>query len=249
MKQGQAERGTVALDGPVKEAYLLLVAAVETAATGDDAAVEATCAKPGVTVTLEAEAIADAERQTGLTFAAPLLLLYSGLSVLDRFNFDLEHLESYAEEATEAGVPETLVPLGRRRRFWVCVDRAAKQLEIVHYKEGAQEPTRQPLAAWFEEVRLEYEHSLVEVHARSEPSREHRRVLEAWSRRASLEVTLRAPVRKGPESLYRVKHAKFGEGFVRREEPSGADTKLEIDFGPSGVKMLLARFVQRIAEG
>jgi hypothetical protein len=43
-----------------------------------------------------------------------------------------------------------------------------------------------------------------------------------------------------------VRHAKFGEGVVRREEPAGPDTKIVVDFGSGGVRTLLERFVQRI---
>ncbi len=253
MKKSVVEAVTFAVEGPIKEAYLLLAAAVE-AAGGEAAAYEAVCAKPGVVVAVDEEAVRGAETATGLSFGGalrPLLLMYSGLSVLDRFNFDFEHLASYVEEAGEEGLPEALVPLGRRRRFWICVERGAKAAAVIDIKEGTTNPgelTRTPLAAWLEEVRLEYEHGLVEVHARSEPSREQRRGLDAWARRATLEVVLRPPERKGPSSLYRVRHSKFGEGLVRREEPSGADLKLEIDFGSAGVKMMLARFVERIAE-
>jgi DNA helicase-2/ATP-dependent DNA helicase PcrA len=37
-----------------------------------------------------------------------------------------------------------------------------------------------------------------------------------------------------------VSHARFGQGVIVAAEGSGADAKVQINFGPAGVKWLLA---------
>lgn len=217
------------IDASSKRAYLALVAAErgpEVMATRE------------IVVSLDAEAVAGAERELGLRFDPAVLLLFSGADVLGMYDLDLTGLPSIQDEAEEAGVPDSLVPLGRDGHEWICVERRAAAARIVVYLDEDQSRRSLSVAGWLEEVVEQHLHG-------SDPTDAERQALEAWSKKATLEVRLTA-VDRAPRSLYRVKHPKFGEGVVRREEQSGAETKLEIDFGPAGVRVLLSRFVERI---
>ncbi len=244
MTASESRALTHSIVGPVKDAYLLLVAHTEGPRV---------CASPGRSVTLELDEVRRAERQAALSFDAPHLLLFSELGSLTRWELGLDRLATHGEEAAEAGVPEALVPLGRRRRarrrFWICVERAASAPEIIEYEEESRAQTRLRLEAWLEEVAaIALDNFRSREEGRDSPylSREERAALEAWAQRATLEVRLHAADASEQPSLYRVRHAKFGEGVVRREEPAGPDTKIVVDFGAGGVRTLLERFVQRI---
>lgn len=220
---------THVIDGASKLAYLSLVAAErgpEVVATQE------------IVVSLDAEAVAGAERELGLRFDPALLLLFSGADVLGMYDLDLAQLPSLRDEAEEAGVPASLVPLGRDGPEWICVEGRAAAARIVVYLDEDQSRRSLSVAGWLEEVVERHLHG-------SDPTDAERQTIEVWMKKATLEVRLTAADR-APRSLYRVKHPKFGEGVVRREEQSGADTKLEIDFGPAGVRVLLSRFVERI---
>ncbi|APR78894.1 Hypothetical protein A7982_04241 [Minicystis rosea] len=217
------------IEGETKRAYLALLAAQrgpEVVATEE------------IVVSLDAEAVASVERELGLRFDPAVLLLFSDADVFDMYDLDLGRLTGLRDEAEEASVPAPLVALGRDGHEWICVERRAQAARIVVYLDEDQSRRSMPLADWLDGVVEQH------LHGGSTTDAE-RRALEAWMKNATLEVRLTAADRT-PPSLYRVKHPKFGEGVVRREERSGADTKLEIDFGEAGVRVLLSRFVERL---
>lgn len=216
------------IEGAAKRAYLDLIAAER----GPDVV-----ATPEIVVSFDAEAVAGVERELGLRFDPAILLLFSDADVFGMYDLDLARLPSLRGEAAEAGVPASLVPLGRDGHVWICVERRAAA-RIVAYLDDDQSRTSLPVADWLDEVVEQHLHG-------SEPTDAERRALEAWMAKATLEVRLAAAERT-PRSPYRVKHPKFGEGIVQREEQSSADTKLEIDFGQAGVRVLLSRFVERL---
>jgi hypothetical protein len=224
---------THAITGPVKQAYLRLVAA--------ERGLEAV-GTPSIIVSVDPEALKRAEKQLGIKLEPAQLLLFSGVDVFGMYDLDLDQLATHQEEAEEAGVPATLIPLGRDGHEWVCLDKEREGLDVVVYTDNDESRRTVSLAAWLD--------SVVELHLHGGDSNdEERKALGSWVKKAGLEVRVKTVDKKVP-SLYRIKHAKFGEGVVRREEAAGADTKLEIDFGATGggVRILLARFVERLAK-
>ncbi|PCC75315.1 hypothetical protein SAMN02745121_03962 [Nannocystis exedens] len=217
------------IDGASKRAYLALLAAER----GPEVV-----ATPEIVVSLDAEAVADVERELGLRFDPAVLLLFAVVDVFGMYDLDLARLPSLRNEAEAASVPASLVPLGRDGHEWICVERRAAAARIVVYLDDDQSRRSLPVADWLDEVVEQHLHG-------SDPTDAERRALEAWMKKATLEVRMTAADRT-PRSFCRVRHPKFGEGVVRREERSGADTKLEIDFGQAGVRVLLSRFVERL---
>ncbi|EYF00248.1 hypothetical protein [Chondromyces apiculatus] len=220
------------LTGPLRRAYLSLVAAER----GGQA-----LSSRRIVVTVDAAAVARAEQDLGVPLDPSLLVLFSGdLDVLGIYDFDLTQLASLREEGQEAGVPTNLVPLGRDGTTWICTDPSAKKPRIVvHDPESDLDRKPMPVADWLEEITEQHLHG-------QEQSEIDQQTIDDWLEAATVEVRITATTR-GPQNLYRVRHPKFGEGTVRRQEPTGDDQKLEIDFGAGGVRILLARFVERIS--
>ena len=220
--------------GATKTAYLKLLVA--------QAGFDET-STPHVTVSLRAEAVAAAEQVLGVPLPPAVLLLFSEPNVFDMYNLELDQLASLREEAEDAGVPKVLLPLGRSGdrsgSHWVCIRKDSPGNELVIYGDADESRTTLSVAAWLDEV--------VETHLHgTELSDEEQVAVKAWAKKATLEIRLEVGS-QAPKATYRVVHPKFGEGTVVREDGTGDDRKLEIDFGAGGVKILVARFVKRVA--
>jgi len=155
--------------------------------------------------------------------------------------FSLGQVGARSEEAWARGLSKARVVLGVHAGLGVCAPRRpvpGQPLRVsffdpVHRTEGDV----RPLAAWLEHL-VEVVLEGVELDEATLEAIEA--CLEAPRFEPGLAPVLEAPVLEAPVVPW-VRHARFGEGRVLRARP-GTD-QLEIDFGPHGIRVLVARFV------
>jgi hypothetical protein len=217
----------VIIEGAVKEAYLAIVAKERGAET---------LREKRLAVGIDERALSEAERAIGHSIPRELLLMFGDSDVFGLYDLDLSKVAERQGDAAQAGAPPTLVALGRDGTEWICFDRREREARVAVYDQDDQSVDTQTLADWLGHVMETHLHG-------EEPSEDEERAVTTWCKATPLKILT---VAEPPFAQYRVRHSKFGEGMVVREDASSSDPKLEVDFGSVGKKTLLARYVERI---
>lgn len=173
--------------------------------------------------------------------------------------FELRRVGALTEAAWERGLSKARIVLGEFGPRLVCIPRRPDRgyaLRVTFFDpEDRTEGDSQALAAWLDRILEE----AVE-HARAADPRDdatlesiadladdpflatEREVAETrWMPRIERTMARTSQVH---ERARRVRHPRFGEGVVVRAIP--CTDKLEIDFGPAGLKVLLAKYVEEL---
>jgi hypothetical protein len=217
----------VIIEGAVKEAYLAILAKERGAET---------LREKRIAVGIDERALSDAERAIGHAIPRELLLVFGDSDVFGLYDLDLGKVAERQADLAQAGAPTALVALGRDGTEWICFDRREREARVAVYDQDDQSVDVQMLADWLGHV--------LETHLHGdEPSEDEERAVGAWCKATPLKILT---VAEPPFAQYKVRHQKFGEGMVVREDASSSDPKLEIDFATVGKKTLLARYVERI---
>ena len=178
--------------------------------------------------------------------------------------FALRRVGALTEKAWQHGLSKARIVLGEFGARLVCIPRRPDRgyaLRVTFFDpEDRSEGDSQTLAAWLDRILEEaVEHSRPAV----EESALDDATLEAGALDELVEDPLLAIEREVGETEWvprvehtlvreshelarvrRVRHARFGEGIVLRAIPES--DKLEIDFGPSGVRVLVAKYVEEL---
>lgn len=200
---------------------------------------------------LELDAVAALEQALGAGFSDAMLATFASRvpHLEDQLEVQVAGLAALAEEARAVGCPAELLAFGRQADLFWCVPRREHAWTTTavtpwHPLDGAG--AAQPLARWLREVALADLRDLLTELDAIDPSHDELPVdaqIE-WARvhTPTLVLSRAAVVAAAP----RVQHGKFGVGRVLRSTGDGDARKLEIDFGPAGVRTILARFVQEL---
>jgi hypothetical protein len=164
-------------------------------------------------------------------------------------NFDLGKVGTLSEQAWEAGLSKARIVVGIWGKVFVCIPRRPDKgypLRVTFFDpDDHTEANPSTFAEWldrvFEGVLEQRAQDLADDdlswdEEESEPEK------LAWDPR--LERTVVMPVARDEKAGRRVRHARFGEGVIRRSLPEG--DKLEVDFGDAGVKVLVAKYVTEV---
>ena len=240
-ENARAPRALV-ISGAIQSAIAQLLA-VESwmDAGGSDAAL----ITPDRAYSLDLGALAAAEAAVGARLGDDALaLLAAGSWMLDRtYALRLGMIGAHTEEARASGCPRSLVALGSAGKgSFVCVPAtpAGDRPKIWLFAQGAV-LSREALDSWLRSV-TELLLDDLELSAG-----QWRRIADdAMSARFVPRLVAAAAATAAPAGLRRVLHPKFGEGAVLREIQEGPESKLEIDFGEGGRRILLARFVRAL---
>lgn len=160
--------------------------------------------------------------------------------------FDLAKIGTLSEEAWEGGLSKARIVLGPWGKLFVCIPRRPEKgypLRVTFFDpDDHTEANPSTLAEWLDRV---FE-ALVDQRAEDFDEDdlffdEDESAPEEVSWVPRLERTVILPSTHDEKAGRRVRHARFGEGVIRRSLPEGG--KLEIDFGDAGVKVLVAKYV------
>ena len=169
-----------------------------------------------------------------------LAVLSSGAASLAPFA--LGSVGARSEEAWLAGLSKARLVLGPAGPRQVCVPRRGEPgapVRVTFFDPGAgTEGDGTTLAAWLERLT---DAARGDGELDEDAWAELERLTEAEPFTPCLEPAPGAPPpAEGPRR--RVRHPRFGVGEVRRQIPG--TEKIEIDFGPAGVRTLVARYVE-----
>jgi hypothetical protein len=178
--------------------------------------------------------------------------------------FALRRVGALTEKAWQHGLSKARIVLGELGARLVCIPRRPDRgyaLRVTFFDpEDRSEGDSQTLASWLDRIleeAVEHSRPAAPESALDDATLEagdldeliddpllaiEREVAETeWA--PHLERTL---VRESHElaRVRRVRHARFGEGLVLRAIPES--DKLEIDFGPAGVRILVAKYVEEL---
>lgn len=177
--------------------------------------------------------------------------------------FALRRVGALTDAAWERGLSKARIVIGEFGSRLVCIPRRPDRgyaLRVTFYDpEDRSEGDSQTLAAWLDRILEEaVEHSrpapsegdgadddalLDDDALMDDPILAAERELSVTEWAPRLEPTL---VRESHERarIRLVRHARFGDGVVLRALPES--DKLEIDFGPAGVKILVSKYVEEL---
>ncbi len=163
--------------------------------------------------------------------------------------FDLAKIGTLSEQAWGEGLSKARIVLGTWGKVLVCIPRRPEKgypLRVTFFDpDDHTEANPSTLAEWlnrvFENI-LEQRVQNIDDDDLFFGEEEQAGEGLAWYPR--LERTLVMPVARDEKAGRRVRHARFGEGVIRRSLSEG--DKLEIDFGDVGVKVLVAKYVTEL---
>jgi hypothetical protein len=200
---------------------------------------------------LELDAVVALEATLDAGFSDVVLAMFASHvpHLEEQFEMQLAGLAALAEEARAVGCPAELLAIARQADLFLCVPRhehpwATTAITPWHPLDGAG--TALPLARWLKDVAIDDLRDLLTELDAIDPAYDELPPdagLE-WARvhTPMLVLSRTAVVAAAP----RVQHSKFGVGRVLRSTGGGDARKLEIDFGPAGVRTILARFVTEL---
>jgi hypothetical protein len=200
---------------------------------------------------LEIDAVARQEEALGASFSDLVLAVLAARvpHLEDAFELALE-LGPLAAEARAQRCPVDLLAIARAGETFYCVPRrehawATTTITPWHPEDGTSTP--RPLQRWLKEGPIDdlWQH-LAELQAidpgADEPLPPQARpdAASPFGPRLVLAHGVGTAVGQG-------EHRKFGVGRVLRAIGEGDARKLDIDFGPAGVRTILARFVRELS--
>jgi hypothetical protein len=159
--------------------------------------------------------------------------------------FELRQVGELTETAWERGLSKARVVLGTSGGRLVCIPRRPDRgyaLRVSFFDvEDQTEGDGCTLAEWLDRV---LEGTVDDLEVDPDLMESIEREISLVRFRPGLAPTLAAAARTEPETPRRVRHPKFGEGRVVRRFPES--DKLEIDFGPHGTRVLVAKYVEEL---
>lgn len=199
---------------------------------------------------LEIDAVARQEEALGATFSDLLLAVLAARvpHLEDAWELSLE-LGPLAADARDQGCPAELLAIARTGEIFHCVPRrehpwATTAITPWHPEDGTG-PAK-PMQKWLRDGPFDDLWQLLLELQAIDPAADEPLPPQARPDAAHV-FAPRLVLRHGAVlSIVQVEHAKFGVGRVLRSIGDGDARKLDIDFGPAGVRTILARFVREL---
>lgn len=199
---------------------------------------------------LEIDAVARQEEALGASFSDLLLAVLAARvpHLEDAFELALE-LGPLAAEARAQRCPAELLAIARAGETFYCVPRrehawATTAITPWHPEDGTSTP--RPLQRWLKEGPIDDLWQLLAELDAIDPNADEPLPPQARPDATSPFAPRLVVVHGAVTSVVQVEHSKFGVGRVLRAIGEGDARKLDIDFGPAGVRTILARFVREL---
>lgn len=197
---------------------------------------------------LEIDALARQEEALGASFSDVLLAVLAARvpHLEDSWELSLE-LGPLAAEARALRCPPELLAIARAGETFYCVPRrehpwATTAVTAWHPEDGPG--VARPLQKWLKDGPIDDLWQLLGELQAIDPGADDPLPPQARPDAAPQFGPRLVLARGAVAEVVQVEHAKFGVGRVLRAIGEGDARKLDIDFGPAGVRTILARFVR-----